>query len=114
MPLRLPLTPDLPEHTFTVPLEGVQYEFRLVYRSRTASWYLDLLDEDGVALLRGQRLSPGSPLNAGLTSGPPGVLLVDGADPYARDEVALLYVTADELAALAPAAAGDDVLVVLS
>lgn len=102
---RLPLFPDVPAQRYTVALDGVQYEVRLVYRERTASWYLDLSGPDGVWLLRGQRLSPGASPQFGLIGeGPPGVLFVFGADPYARDGVELWYFGVDELEAAAPVA----------
>lgn len=87
-------------------LDGVQYEVRLVWRARTASWYLDLADEDGVWLLRGRRLSPGSSPQAGMiVGGPPGALAVVAADPYDRAEIELWYLDAAELDAAATEAA---------
>lgn len=99
MPLRLPLVADLPEHSYTIALDGVQYEFRLVYRDRTASWYLDVFDEDGAALMLGRRLSPSFTPNEVVPELPPGVLFVTGADPYARDEIELIYLTEAEVIA---------------
>jgi len=100
MPERLPFAHDLPAHTYTVALDGVQYEIRLVYRARTASWYLDLRDDLGAALVLGRRLSPNwSPVAGVITNGPPGVILVTGADPYARSEIELWYFNAAEIEA---------------
>jgi hypothetical protein len=100
MPQRMPFFHDVPAHRYTVTLDGVQYEVRLVYRARTASWYLDLRDEQGVELVLGRRLSPGSsPVGGVITNGPPGKLVAFGADPYDRDEVELWYFTEAELAA---------------
>jgi hypothetical protein len=100
---RLPFFPDVPAQRYTVALDGVQYEARLVYRARTASWYLDLAGPDGVWLLRGQRLSPGASPQFGLIGeGPPGVLFLFGADPYDRAGVELLYFSVDELEAAVP------------
>lgn len=98
MPVRLPIRYEFPAHRFGLSLDGVHYEFRLVYRARTASWYLDLWDEQGAALLLGQRLSPGSSPNRGrITDGPPGALFVFGPDPYPRDGIELWYYAAAEL-----------------
>jgi len=106
MPLEMPFFHDLPAHRYTVTLEGAQYEVRLVYRARTACWYLDLKDQDGTLLIAGRRLSPGSSPQAGMiTDGPPGALIPVGADPYDRHEIKLQYFTADELADLVAAAA---------
>lgn len=103
MPLRLPFFHDLPAHRYTVALDGAQYEVRLTYRDRTASWYLDLWDSSGAAVVLGRRLSPGwSPQGFVTSSGPPGLLFVFGKDPYARDEIELWYVTAAELVELRP------------
>jgi hypothetical protein len=104
---KLPFFQDQPAHRYTVTLDGVQYQVRLVWRARTASWYLDLADQDGTWLLRGQRLSPGSSPQFGLVAGgPPGVLWVFGLDPYPQqDGIELWYVGADELDAAAPPAA---------
>jgi hypothetical protein len=102
---RLPFFPDRPAHSFTAPLDGSLYEVRLVWRARTASWYLDLAGPDGTWLLRGQRLSPGASPQFGLIAGgPPGVLWVFGADPYPQDGLELWYASAGELDAEAPPA----------
>lgn len=111
----LPFFPDAPDISYGVVLDGVQYLIRLVWRTRTASWYLDLSLADGSPLLRGRRLSPGTTLNEGLAlEGPPGWLVADGADPYGRGEVRLLYFSGAEVAdARARATTLPDVVVVL-
>ena len=104
MPVKLPLYSEQPCHKYTVALDGVQYQVRLTYRDRTASWYLDLWDEQGAAIVLGRRLSPGwSPQGFVTAAGPPGLLYVFGRDPYARDELELLYFSQAELEALRPA-----------
>jgi len=101
VPEQIPILYDWPQHTITVALDGVVYEIRFTYRKRTASWYLDLVDPDGVALLLTRRLSPDfTPTGGLITAGPPGALLATGPDPYQRDEVQLWYLTAEEVAAL--------------
>lgn len=103
MPVKLPLYAELPAQSYTIALDGVQYQVRLTYRERTASWYLDLYDERGAAIVLGRRLSPGwSPQGFVTAAGPPGLLYVFGKDPYARDEIELWYFTAAELEALQP------------
>lgn len=100
MPERMPFFHDVPSHRYTVTLDGVQYEVRLVYRARTASWYIDLLDEDGVELVLGRRLSPSwSPVSGVITDGPPGKIVAFGDDPYDRFEIELWYFTAAEIEA---------------
>jgi hypothetical protein len=112
MPVRLPIATELPAHTYTVALDGVQYQVRLVWRERRASWYLDLLDADGNALVRGRRLSPlWSPVSGMISNGPPGILFATGLDPYDRHEIELWYLTAAERAAR-PAPEADDGIVV--
>lgn len=96
---QLPILFDYPEHRYTIALDGVQYDLRLIYRERTASWYLDLWDPDGNALLLGKRLTPSWPVNTGITSGPPGLIVPTGQDPYDRYELELWYFTAAELEA---------------
>ena len=116
MPQRLPFAHDLPAQRYTVALDGAQYEVRLVWRARTASWYLDLADADGRWLVRGRRLSPAWSPHAGLiTDGPPGILFVAaGTDPYARDEIELWYLTAEERAAVPPLQAASSLPVELA
>ena len=109
MPVRLPIFSEVPAHTYTIALDGVQYEIRLVYRARTASWYLDLRDENGVELVLGRRLSPGSsPTGGVIVDGPPGVIAPFGADPYDRHELELWYFEAAELAEARVAAVAQD------
>lgn len=100
MPFKLPFYHDYPAHRYQVALDGVVYEVRLTYRDRRTSWYLDLWDEQGNALLAGQRLSPNwSPQGGLITDGPPGLLVAFGRDPYARNELELFYFTEAELVA---------------
>jgi hypothetical protein len=98
MPERLPIYADFPAHSYTIALDGTQYGVRLVYRARTASWYLDLFDELGTPIALGRRLSPGSSPTSGILGGPPGKLVAFGPDPYEKTDVELWYFTAAELA----------------
>ncbi|HEX5201304.1 MAG TPA: hypothetical protein VFW27_15335 [Actinoplanes sp.] len=102
MALRLPIYADQPEQRQTIALDGVQYQYRLIYRERRASWYLDLYAEDGAPIALGRRLSPGWSMTVGVPDGPGGALVAIGYDPYPRDGVELWYITAVELAAAPP------------
>ena len=108
--------PDQPVHERWVELEGVLVSYRLTWRPRTASWYLDLYDSAGTLVLAGARLPSGWPVTARhrLAGMPPGwFVLIDsqGEDaPATLDELGgrflFCYVTAAEIAArpaLAPA-----------
>lgn len=106
MAVQLPIYADLPEHDYTIALDGVQYQIRLVYRERRSSWYLDLRDEQGEPIALGRRLSPGWSMTVGVPNAPPGALVALGYDPYPRDGVQLWYITEAELAA----APSEDVL----
>lgn len=95
---------DQPQHRQTVTLDGTEYQIRLTYRRRLASWYMDLYDAEGTAIALGRRLSPGwSPINGVIAEGgPPGLFLVKGVDPYKRDEVELYYIPLAQIPAPAP------------
>lgn len=100
MPQNLPIFPEQPQHEYTITLDGVQFQVKLTYRDRRGSWYLDLEDANGTPIVLGRRCSPGYPLvYPGTTGSPRGLLTCDApADPYARDELRLLYFTAAEVA----------------
>ena len=55
----IPITPELPSQTFKVDLEGVTYNFRIIYNTRIGVWTLDINDENsehlagGIALVKG-------------------------------------------------------------
>lgn len=105
MAIRLPFFHEQPAHHYSIALEGVQYEVRLVWRARTGSWYLDLRDEQGEPIVLGRRLSPSWSPALGVTEGPPGTFYVFGRDPYDRFELELWYFDSAELAeAVTPAA----------
>ena len=93
----MPLDADSPEQLYTITLDGTQYQIRLVWFELRSSWYMDIALVDGTPILQGQRVSPGAKLNAGLLSGPPGMIAAVGPDPYQRDGIELFYVSADQL-----------------
>lgn len=103
MALELKVYQELPQHTQTVTLEGVQYRLRLTWFERLQAWYLDLYQLDETPIALGRRVTPEwAPLARLLPVGKPtGELYVRGPDPYRRDElgplVLLRYYTADEI-----------------
>ncbi|MEN0065931.1 MAG: hypothetical protein AAGA48_27570 [Myxococcota bacterium] len=100
MAQELPIFYDVPDHEYVVPLDGVQYQLRLTWRERVASWRITVHDADGVELVSNRRLSPQSPVFDSVLGGPPGVLVAVGSDPYERDELRLAYFPVAELTAL--------------
>lgn len=100
MPQSLPIFTNIPDHRYTAPLDGAQFEFRYVWRARLGAWRVSIHDANGVALLTSRRLSPQTNVFEGVVGAPPGVLTVSAADPYDRHEIELLYYTAAEIAAL--------------
>jgi hypothetical protein len=101
---------DLPASRQVVTLGGVQYQLRLTWRDRTASWYADLWSATGTPIMLGQRLSPGWAVGLGLTPAgkPDGVLLVRGPSDYDRGTLGgamrLVFYPTSEL----PASSEDD------
>lgn len=102
---RLPFFPDVPAFPYRIVLDEVRYELRYVWDERRQSWYLDISAADGTPLLRGRRIVPYTSHTRGIipTGGPPGILTAIGANPYARDELTIVYVPEAELSDL-PAA----------
>ncbi len=104
MPLILPAYPEDPQHVISAEIEGVAYRLRYTWRDRTASWYLDVFDATGAALIAGRRLSPGAAPLGGITveGGPGGLLYVRGIDDFERadlgGDLAIALFDADELA----------------
>lgn len=89
----LPAFPEAHEHSYQTELNGAAVRLRLTWQERTASWYLDLLNADtGAAIVTGRRVSPLRAPVAGLgladVVGRDEVLVVDGADPYGRLDLA--------------------------
>lgn len=62
MILRVPMAPGVPLYVQRTKLEGVDYQLRFDWNARSGTWYLQLLDSDGVALTGMQRLVIGVPL----------------------------------------------------
>lgn len=89
MTLKLPGFPSKPEHTIRSTIGGTAYQFRFVWRDRTAGWYVDLLDGDGTELITGRRLSADWFPFAGIRfeEQPDGAFVVVGIDGYERAEL---------------------------
>lgn len=110
MPVEINTRPDLREQSQRATLDGVRYQIDLVWRQRSAAWYLDLYTGAGAPLALGRKLVPRWSPFAGITDDrlPAGALVVIGPDDYERtdlgDRLRLLYFSRDELEASAPEA----------
>lgn len=109
MSLVLPtLTDGTEAYDRRIQLEGVEYSFQLRYNLRRELWSFSIVGADGSAILTGQTVHVGIPLNRRAVRGPPGMLIAvsetdDLASPTLHElgaRVKLCYVTRDELAAL--------------
>jgi len=113
----LPAFPAIPQHVYTVTLEGAQFRLQFTWRRRLQSWYVSLLALDDTPIAMGRRLSAGWDPFFGfvLEAGPDGFFVVRGTDGYAREDLGaslrLVYFTRAELRAAIPAATGDEVVV---
>lgn len=106
------LFPDLPQFTETTTWGDRQVQLRLTFRSRTASWYLDIFELDSTPIVFGRRVSPRFAPLLGLGFGGEQLprdreLFTDGpTDPYARSDLGeilrLLLLSDEELADAAP------------
>ena len=87
MPLKFTTHPTRPADTQTVTIGETQYRMRLTFRARTASWYMDLSELDGTAIILGARVSPswGPLFKIPRTAKPDGEFTVVGPDPYSRE-----------------------------
>lgn len=89
-----------------VQLEGVEYSFQFRYNLRRELWSFSIFSLDGTAILAGQSVNCGIPLNRRAVGGPPGVLMAisetENIDAPTLlelgDRVKLCYLTADEVA----------------
>lgn len=74
--LSIPFDPSFPSQEFRTVLEGATYVLILDWNGREGYWYLSILDGDGDALLRGQKVVEGVDFLFGLadTALPPGLL----------------------------------------
>lgn len=67
-----------PAYTFRARLDGIEYQFRFVFNTRSHRWHMDLRDSLGAALVTGLRVTAGVDLIAPLVGEtvPPGQLFV--------------------------------------
>ncbi len=92
--------------TQTLTLDGVRFQLETYTNKADDSWYMDLLDEDGVALVRGIALATGLDLlypYRYLEKIPPGILFINDQtlpdlqdptlDSFVDKEFALYYET---------------------
>jgi hypothetical protein len=82
----LAVYPTLPQQSGRVVLGGAEYLLTFTWRERPASWYVDVYDAAGAALLLGRRLAPqGAPWFGFAVPGlPDGQLFVAGLDGAPR------------------------------
>lgn len=114
MSLVLPtLTDGTEAYDQRTQLEGVEYLFSFRYNLRRELWTFSIAALDGRAILTGQTVHVGVPLNRRAVRGPPGVFVAvsetnDLVPPMLHElgaRVKLCYVPAAELAELEAAAA---------
>lgn len=97
---RVPVFLDVSFYTYTAQLEGRTYRFVFSFNERSQSWYMDIADDNDLAIVQGQRLSNDFPLARSRDSRrPPGMFVCisledDNSDPALADlgrRVKLLY-----------------------
>jgi len=89
-------------------LEGIEYLFAFRYNLRRELWTFSIQALDGRAILTGQTVHVGIPLNRRAVQGPPGVLIAvsetdDVTSPTIHElgeRVKLCYLTAAEVTAI--------------
>jgi hypothetical protein len=108
VPEQIPTRGDLPFFDLLMVLEGVTYTLECRYNVRDGSWYMNVLDEQGVGVLQaGLKLIVNYPLGAYTTGRtPPGVFVAVDTSGQEREiesqedlgsRVQLWYFTAEEL-----------------
>lgn len=84
--------PDEGKFRTKTTINQTLYQLEFKYRSRTRTWYLDILTEDGQAVVRGVALVPGSlPLQKSNIQ-PENFIFFVAADPVDRDEIPTIHV----------------------
>lgn len=58
----IPASQELFDYTERVELDGEKYELRFRWNERADSWFVDILDATGTAVIYGRRVSVGSRL----------------------------------------------------
>jgi hypothetical protein len=108
MAKRIPVQSTLPLYQQFTTLDGQDFLLTFAYNARDFSWYLDIADQDAVAIVSGIRIVVAWDLLRRCVDArrPPGVLIANdlsgaGLDPGADDfgtRVELLYFDAAEVA----------------
>ncbi|MBW2672064.1 MAG: hypothetical protein JRD89_01445 [Deltaproteobacteria bacterium] len=77
MSVVIPITPGVPLATFSSKLDGVSYNFRLVYNGREGLFRISIATVDGAAIQAGRKIVTGFDLLRGNTHAarPPGLLM---------------------------------------
>lgn len=102
MPVYLDTPTTAPSYVRKIQLDGTVFKYRMTWRDRTASWYMDLLTLQGAPIVSGRRVSPGSVIvPRGTPGAPPGLIYCDGSvDPYVFGDlgtsIRILYYSRDE------------------
>ena len=101
-------TEDSPYWNQQVDLEDTTYTFTFRWNDRESAWYFDIDEQDGSAIVRGQKILPFVDLLTRWADSrlPTGKLLVDAVDSNERPtreslfngDVSLIYFSLDELA----------------
>lgn len=77
----IPTNSDLGVYTQRVTLDGVGYFFQFVINSRDGAWYMDVSDNNGVAIINGRRVTSNNDMLAVIQDirRPPGILFAGNA-----------------------------------
>ena len=82
--------PQFSAFVFRMELNGIRLQFRMTFRERTKSWYLDMFESNGDPLMLGKRLSPfwsptfGAARISGLIEGS---IFVRGNEGYKQEDL---------------------------
>lgn len=110
MAFELPTRTDLARYSFDVDLDDVTFTFSFEWNDRDQGWYMSVFTVEGTPLLQGRRVVLNYGLctiykNSGLPAGL--IMAVDSSGTDSEpgfgdlgERVKLVYLTADEVAAL--------------
>ena len=72
----------------TVSLDGTIYRITQRWNNREEAWYIDIDEQDGTPIVRGQKIVPLVNLTSRFADErlPPGVLIVDSSQPKVRPD----------------------------
>lgn len=109
--ITIPTTPDFADYVEVVSLGGTTFRLRFVFNSRDESWYMTILGAGGEELVAGIRVRTEWPINRQYVGEdlPQGVVIPadatgakaePGREDLQDDRIPLVFVAADEIAAL--------------